>query len=160
MTAQTRTIRVDLAGRAYDIACGQIDIGNAATEMTGPMEKGVQQASGAVEVEPRIDVEHDKAAFASGADPDIRSRRLRPPRSDQSLVYRRRVEAVFGERILRARDARGESEVPMADAAFFGPTPRTEGLLAAALQAPSSSGARIASSVRLSTASLSNRAWR
>ena len=56
MTGLTRSTSLD--GRAYDIACGQIDIGNAATEMTGPMEKGVQQASGAVEVEPRIDVEH------------------------------------------------------------------------------------------------------
>src|SRR5204862_3185450 len=56
MTGLTKSTSLD--GRAYDIACGQIDIGNAATEMTGPMEKGVQQASGAVEVEPRIDVEH------------------------------------------------------------------------------------------------------
>jgi len=56
MTGLTRSTSLD--GRAYDIACGQIDIGNAATEMTAPMERGVMQASGAVEVEPRIDVEH------------------------------------------------------------------------------------------------------
>jgi len=56
MTGLTKSTSLD--GRAYDIACGQIDIGNAATEMTGPMEKGVKQASGAVEIEPRIDVEH------------------------------------------------------------------------------------------------------
>ena len=56
MTGLTKSTSLD--GRAHDIACGQIDIGNAATEMTGPMEKGVMQASGAVEVEPRIDVEH------------------------------------------------------------------------------------------------------
>ena len=56
MTGLTRSTSLD--GRAYDIACGQIDIGNAATEMTAPMERGVMQADGAVEVEPRIDVEH------------------------------------------------------------------------------------------------------
>src|SRR6266542_3026019 len=56
MTGLTKSTSLD--GRAFDIACGQIDIGNAATEMTAPMEKGVMQASGAVEVEPRIDVEH------------------------------------------------------------------------------------------------------
>jgi NAD(P)-dependent dehydrogenase (short-subunit alcohol dehydrogenase family) len=56
MTGLTKSTSLD--GRAYDIACGQIDIGNAATEMTGPMAKGVMQASGAVEAEPRIDVEH------------------------------------------------------------------------------------------------------
>jgi NAD(P)-dependent dehydrogenase (short-subunit alcohol dehydrogenase family) len=56
MTGLTKSTSLD--GRAYDIACGQIDIGNAATEMTQPMTKGVKQASGAIEAEPRIDVEH------------------------------------------------------------------------------------------------------
>ena len=56
MTGLTKSTSLD--GRAFDIACGQIDIGNAATDMTGPMEQGVTQASGAVQVEPRIDVEH------------------------------------------------------------------------------------------------------
>jgi NAD(P)-dependent dehydrogenase (short-subunit alcohol dehydrogenase family) len=46
-----------LDGRKYDIACGQIDIGNAATEMTARMKEGVQQASGAIAVEPTMDVE-------------------------------------------------------------------------------------------------------
>jgi len=45
-----------LDGRKYDIACGQIDIGNAATEMTARMERGVMQADGSVRVEPRMDV--------------------------------------------------------------------------------------------------------
>jgi len=44
-----------LDGRKYNIACGQIDIGNAATEMTARMEKGVMQADGSVRVEPRMD---------------------------------------------------------------------------------------------------------
>ncbi len=47
-----------LDGRKYDIACSQIDIGNAATEMTLPMVEGVMQANGDIEIEPRIDVQH------------------------------------------------------------------------------------------------------
>ena len=45
-------------GRKYDIACGQIDIGNAATEMTAKMKRGVPQADGSIRVEPTIDMEH------------------------------------------------------------------------------------------------------
>jgi len=47
-----------LDGRTYDIACGQIDIGNAETEMTAKMKKGVLQADGNAAVEPTMDVEH------------------------------------------------------------------------------------------------------
>ncbi|MFY7780478.1 MAG: 3-oxoacyl-ACP reductase, partial [Tagaea sp.] len=49
-----------LDGRAYDIACGQIDIGNAATEMTDRMVQGegVPQANGTMMIEPRMDVRH------------------------------------------------------------------------------------------------------
>jgi NAD(P)-dependent dehydrogenase (short-subunit alcohol dehydrogenase family) len=66
MTGLTKSTSLD--GRAYDIACGQIDIGNAATEMTEPMQKGVKQASGLVEVEPRMDVEHvaEAVVFMAG----------------------------------------------------------------------------------------------
>ena len=56
ITGLTKSTSLD--GRKYDIACGQIDIGNAATEMTQGMVKGVMQANGDVEVEPRIDVSH------------------------------------------------------------------------------------------------------
>ena len=52
------TKSVSLDGRKHDIACGQIDIGNAATEMTEKMAAGVPQANGAIMVEPRIDVQH------------------------------------------------------------------------------------------------------
>ena len=45
-----------LDGRRYDIACGQIDIGNAATELTQRMESGVPQADGSIAAEPRMDV--------------------------------------------------------------------------------------------------------
>lgn len=47
-----------LDGRKYDIACGQIDIGNAGTEMTARMKDGVPQASGVMAVEPTMDVEN------------------------------------------------------------------------------------------------------
>ena len=47
-----------LDGRKYDIACGQIDIGNAGTEMTARMKDGIVQASGSLAVEPTFDVEH------------------------------------------------------------------------------------------------------
>ena len=47
-----------LDGRPYSIACGQIDIGNAATEMTGVFERGVAQADGQLRPEPVFDVRH------------------------------------------------------------------------------------------------------
>jgi NAD(P)-dependent dehydrogenase (short-subunit alcohol dehydrogenase family) len=47
-----------LDGRKYDIACGQIDIGNAQTDMTARMKEGVPQASGEVAPEPTMGVEH------------------------------------------------------------------------------------------------------
>ena len=47
-----------LEGRQYDIACGQIDVGNALTEMTQRMQRGVPQANGAVMVEPVMDVQN------------------------------------------------------------------------------------------------------
>ncbi len=56
ITGLTKATALD--GREYDIACGQIDIGNAATEMTARMKQGVLQANGTVVVEPTMDVEH------------------------------------------------------------------------------------------------------
>jgi NAD(P)-dependent dehydrogenase (short-subunit alcohol dehydrogenase family) len=55
ITGLTKSTALD--GRAYDIACGQIDVGNAATEMTERMVEGVPQADGTIAPEPRIDVE-------------------------------------------------------------------------------------------------------
>jgi NAD(P)-dependent dehydrogenase (short-subunit alcohol dehydrogenase family) len=49
------TKAISLDGRKYDIACGQIDIGNAATEMAERMKKGVPQANGTIAVEPTMD---------------------------------------------------------------------------------------------------------
>ena len=56
MTGITKTLSLDL--RKHDIAVGQIDIGNAATEMTERMAKGVMQANGEMGIEPRMDVRH------------------------------------------------------------------------------------------------------
>jgi NAD(P)-dependent dehydrogenase (short-subunit alcohol dehydrogenase family) len=55
ITGLTKSTALD--GRAYDIACGQIDIGNAATEMTARMSDGVRQANGEMMVEPRMNVD-------------------------------------------------------------------------------------------------------
>jgi len=56
ITGLTKSISLD--GRPFDIACGQIDIGNAATEMTERMANGILQANGTMMVEPRMDVKH------------------------------------------------------------------------------------------------------
>jgi NAD(P)-dependent dehydrogenase (short-subunit alcohol dehydrogenase family) len=56
ITGLTKCISLD--GRKYDIACGQIDIGNAATEMTERMAAGIEQANGTVLAEPRLDLKH------------------------------------------------------------------------------------------------------
>jgi NAD(P)-dependent dehydrogenase (short-subunit alcohol dehydrogenase family) len=56
ITGLTKSTSLD--GRKYDIACGQIDIGNASTEMTERMEKGILQANGSIEMEPTMNIEH------------------------------------------------------------------------------------------------------
>jgi len=56
ITGLTKCLSLD--GRKYDIACGQIDIGNALTEMAARMAQGVPQANGTMAVEPLMDVEH------------------------------------------------------------------------------------------------------
>lgn len=56
ITGLTKSTALD--GRKYDIACSQIDIGNAATELTARMKDGVLQANGTIGVEPTMDVEH------------------------------------------------------------------------------------------------------
>jgi NAD(P)-dependent dehydrogenase (short-subunit alcohol dehydrogenase family) len=58
------TKSISLDGRKHDIACGQIDVGNAATEMTERMTRGVPQADGRMMVEPRMDVAHVGRAVA------------------------------------------------------------------------------------------------
>ncbi|MGH9175720.1 MAG: SDR family oxidoreductase, partial [Vicinamibacterales bacterium] len=60
VTGLTKSLSLDL--RNFDIVAGQIDIGNAATEMTERMKDGVPQASGAIAPEPRMDVAHVASA--------------------------------------------------------------------------------------------------
>ena len=62
ITGLTRSIALD--GRAHDIVCGQIDIGNAASDMTEAMAQGVPQADGSVRAEPVMDVAHVADAVA------------------------------------------------------------------------------------------------
>jgi NAD(P)-dependent dehydrogenase (short-subunit alcohol dehydrogenase family) len=66
ITGLTRAI--SLEGRAHDVACGQIDIGNAATAMTAAMTKGVPQADGTVAAEPTMDARHvaDAVLYMAG----------------------------------------------------------------------------------------------
>jgi NADP-dependent 3-hydroxy acid dehydrogenase YdfG len=56
ITGLTKAVSLD--GRQYDIVCGQIDIGNAETEMAARMARGVRQANGEIAVEPLMDVRH------------------------------------------------------------------------------------------------------
>ena len=60
ITGLTKSISLD--GRRYDIACSQIDIGNARTEMAAPMAQGVAQANGQIAVEPLMDLAHVASA--------------------------------------------------------------------------------------------------
>jgi NAD(P)-dependent dehydrogenase (short-subunit alcohol dehydrogenase family) len=62
ITGLTKSTALD--GRKYDIACGQIDIGNAATEMTAKMKRGVLQADGSIAIEPTMSVDHVARAVA------------------------------------------------------------------------------------------------
>ncbi len=71
VTGLTRTLALD--GRAFDIACGQIDIGNAMTDMAARFTKGVPQADGSIRVEPVMDVEHvaDAVLYMAGLPLDV-----------------------------------------------------------------------------------------
>ena len=60
ITGLTKSLALD--GRRYDIACGQIDIGNARTELAAPMAKGIPQANGQIAVEPLMDLAHVASA--------------------------------------------------------------------------------------------------
>ncbi|EMD24537.1 SDR family oxidoreductase [Amycolatopsis azurea] len=66
VTGLTKSISLD--GRAWNVACGQIDIGNAATEMTLKMADGIPQADGGVKAEPTFDARHvaDAVLYMAG----------------------------------------------------------------------------------------------
>ena len=61
VTGMTRTLSLD--GRAFGIACGQIDIGNALTEMSASQTRGVPQADGSIQTEPVMDMAHVASAI-------------------------------------------------------------------------------------------------
>ena len=71
MTGLTKSTSLD--GRKYNIACGQIDIGNAATEMAAPMQRGVPQANGEIAAEAVMDVEHVAQAVVQMAELPLES---------------------------------------------------------------------------------------
>jgi NAD(P)-dependent dehydrogenase (short-subunit alcohol dehydrogenase family) len=66
ITGLTKSIALD--GRAFDIACGQIDIGNALTEMSSGHSRGARQADGSIRPEPTFDVQHVASAVRYMAD--------------------------------------------------------------------------------------------
>lgn len=70
ITGLTKATALD--GRKYSIACGQIDIGNASTDMTGKMKEGVPQADGSLAVEPTMNVSHvsDAILYMANLPPD------------------------------------------------------------------------------------------
>ena len=87
ITGLTRAI--SLEGRAHDIACGQIDVGNAATEMAAAMQKGVLQANGTIAAEPVMDVAHTAAAVVYMAGPAARrERRVHDDHGHEDAVHR------------------------------------------------------------------------
>jgi NAD(P)-dependent dehydrogenase (short-subunit alcohol dehydrogenase family) len=71
VTGLTKTIALD--GRPYDIACGQVDIGNAISPMTERMAQGVKQANGTTAPEPRMDPVHvgNAVVFMANLPPDV-----------------------------------------------------------------------------------------
>jgi NAD(P)-dependent dehydrogenase (short-subunit alcohol dehydrogenase family) len=88
VTGLTKSAALD--GRKYDIACGQIDIGNAATEMTARMADGVPQANGTVAVEPTMDVEcvARSVVYMAGLPPDANALFLTVMATKMPLVGR------------------------------------------------------------------------
>ena len=82
ITGLTKATALD--GRAFDIACSQIDIGNAATEMAERMAKGVPQANGTIAIEPLMDINHVASAVLYMAslplDANVQFMSLLPPK--------------------------------------------------------------------------------
>ena len=90
ITGLTKAVSLD--GRAFDIACGQIDIGNAASDMTARMTGGVPQADGHLAPEPRIDVEHVAAGGAAdGRAAARRERAVHDDHGDEDALRRPRL---------------------------------------------------------------------
>ena len=90
VTGLTKSTALD--GRKYDIACSQIDIGNADTPMTQRMKKGVPQPNGTVEIEPTMDVDHVGARGRLHREPAAgRQRAVHDRDGDEDAVRRSRL---------------------------------------------------------------------
>jgi len=88
VTGLTKSISLD--GRAHGIACGQIDIGNASTDMTEKMKSGVPQANGTLAVEPTMDVRNVVQAvlFMAGLPPEANAQFLTVMATNMPFVGR------------------------------------------------------------------------
>ena len=97
ITGLTKSISLD--GRPFNIACGQIDIGNAATEMTQRIAAGAVQADGSVLAEPTFDPRHAAAAVLYMAESAAgRERAVPDDHGDDDAVHRPRLMASRGRR--------------------------------------------------------------
>ena len=97
VTGLTKCASLD--GRKHDIACGQIDIGNALTEMASRMTKGVPQANGEIAVEPVMDVKHGRRCDPLHGEPAAGGQRAVPDADgDQDAVRRARVAPGYPRR--------------------------------------------------------------
>ena len=122
VTGLTRSTSLD--GRAYDIACGQIDIGNAATELTAPMQTtGVLQADGTVEREPTIDAaDVARAVVYMATLAARRERAVHDGDGDEDAVHRPRL--TYSESAIPVATATNPSPFGEHE---YGPTPSGPG---------------------------------
>ena len=84
ITGLTKTLALD--GRPFNIACGQIDIGNALTEMAAPMTVGVPQANGTIAPEAMMDVQHVARRCSHGRPAARRQRAVHDDDGDEHAV--------------------------------------------------------------------------
>ena len=84
-----------LDGREHDIACSQIDIGNAETEFTQPMAEGIRQADGSTKVEERMDVAHVASAVLFMANLPLDANVLFPPFPEGSITHAAVIKMKF-----------------------------------------------------------------
>ena len=90
VTGLTKSTSLD--GRKYDISCGQIDVGNALTEMTQRMTRGVPQPNGEIMIEPTMDVENVARSVVLMRHRDAGGQHPVPDRDgDQDAVCRARL---------------------------------------------------------------------
>jgi NAD(P)-dependent dehydrogenase (short-subunit alcohol dehydrogenase family) len=92
VTGLTKCIALD--GRKHDIACGQLDVGNADTALGGRMKAGVPQASGEVKPEPVMDVAHCGSAIRYMASLPLDVNAVHEHQGDQDAVRRARLRMV------------------------------------------------------------------